>query len=110
VNVLLTTEQYMFGATVPSALRAGNTLRLALDPFDDNEPGHQIGVAQTSGPAKTAGSYQIDQNGTRIASGNAVSGSSPNGEFTAHATLAPTPSTIRFSLDLARAQTEDKSS
>ena len=79
-----------------SAGRAGNTLRLAMTAFSDSVPGH---VAQgTFPPVQTAGSYEIDQNGTKIAGGPL-----PNftGPFAATATLSPAPSTIRVSLNAA---------
>ncbi|HEY1918195.1 MAG TPA: hypothetical protein VGH27_21690 [Streptosporangiaceae bacterium] len=79
-----------------SAGRAGNTLRLAMTAFSDSIPGH-LGQG-TFAPVKTAASYEIDQNGTKIAAG-AV----PHfyGPFSAAATLSPASSLIRFSLDTA---------
>jgi hypothetical protein len=82
--------------TQVSAGRAGNTLRLAMTAFSDSVPGH---VAQgTFPPVHTAASYEIDQNGTKIA-GGAV----PNftGPFAATAALSSAPSTIRVSLNAA---------
>ncbi len=90
-NVLLDHEPNMFGAVLPSALRAGNTLRLSVDPFDDNQPGHQIGVFFPVKGVKLAGTYRIDQNGTKIAGGNAVTQTSPFGEFSAAATPGRPP-------------------
>jgi hypothetical protein len=101
-NVLLDDEPNMFGAIVPSALRAGNTLRLSVDPFDDNQPGHQIGVFFPVKGVKLAGTYQVDENGRKIAGGNAVTQASPDGEFAAQATMTGHPATIRFSLDVSR--------
>jgi hypothetical protein len=100
-NVLLDHEPNMFGAVLPSALRAGNTLRLNVDPFDDNQPGHQIGVLFPVKGVKLAGTYQIDENGKKIAGGNAVTQSSPFG-FHAEAGLTGNPATIRFALDVSR--------
>jgi hypothetical protein len=79
-----------------SAGRAGNTLRLAMTAFSDSVPGHT--GQGTFPPVKTAASYQIDQNGTKIAGGTL-----PNffGPFAAAAKLSPAPSTIRFSLNAA---------
>jgi hypothetical protein len=79
-----------------SAGRAGDMLRLAMTAFSDSVPGH-LGQG-TFPPVKTAASYEIDQDGTKIA-GGAV----PHftGLFTAAATLSPAPSLIRFSLNTA---------
>ncbi len=98
-NVLLETAPNMFNTTEPSAVRAGNTLSLEVDPFGDNQPGHEIGGLLGGG---VTGTYQIDQDGTKIAGGNAATQTSPYGEFYATVTLAPKPATIRFSLDLTR--------
>ena len=105
VNALLTSLPNMFwmdGANIPSAVRAGNTLQLEVDPFDDNQPGHQIGAVAATGPEQTTGRYRIDQNGTTIASGDAVA-AAQFGEFYTKAALSPKPSTIRFSLNYTRA-------
>ena len=61
--------------TIPSASRSGNTLVLDVTPFSDNVPGHlgsgfQLGIFGATG--KVTGSYEIDQNGKKIAGGNAV--------------------------------------
>lgn len=102
-NVLLDHEPNMFGAVLPSALRAGNTLRLNVDPFDDNQPGHQIGVFFPVQGVQVAGTYQVDENGKKIAGGNAVTRSGPFGQFYTQATVTGRPSTIGFSLDVSRA-------
>jgi hypothetical protein len=83
--------------TLVSAGRAGNTLRLAMTAFSDSIPGH-FGQG-TGAPVKTSASYQIDQNGTQIASG-----SLPNfyGPVAASAALSPSPSTIQFTLNTAQ--------
>jgi hypothetical protein len=99
-NVLLETEPNMFNTTQPSAVRAGNTLRLEVDPFGDNQAGHEIGGLLGGG---VTGTYRIDQGGTKIAGGSAVTQTSPYGEFYTTATLAQKPATVRFSLDLTRA-------
>ncbi len=98
-NVLLETEPNMFNTTEPSAVRAGNTLSLEVDPFGDNQPGHEIGGLLGG---EVTGTYRIEQDGTKIAGGNAATQASPYGEFYTTATLAPKPATIRFSLDLTR--------
>lgn len=77
-----------------SAGRAGNTLRLAMTAFSDSVPGHTgQGVFA---PLKATASYQIDQNGTKIAGG-----SLPEfyGAVAATAKLSPSPSVIRFTLN-----------
>ena len=107
VNALLTSLPNMFwmdGANIPSAVRAGNTLQLEVDPFDDNQPGHQIGAVAASGPEQTTGSYRIEQNGTTVASGDAVA-AARFAAFYTQVTLGPKPSTIRFSLNYTRAST-----
>ena len=103
-NVLLTSKPNMFGGTLPSASRMGSTLTLQVDPFDDNQPGHEIGWLGSTQTSKVTGGYQIDQNGTRIAGGSATAGHpSPLSEFYTKATLpSAKPSTIRFSLHVAR--------
>jgi hypothetical protein len=104
VNALLTTLPNMFwlsGHNIPSAVRTGNTLQLDVDPFDDNQPGHEIGLVQPSGPAQTTGTFQVDQNGKKIASGDAVA-AAKFGAFYTTATLSPKPSTIRFALNYTR--------
>jgi hypothetical protein len=104
-NVLLEPESNMFGATLPSASRRGNTLTLAVDPFDDNQPGHVIGWLGSSSAAKVAGTYQVDRNGTKIAGGNAVSKiPGPDGEFYTKVALnSAKASTVRFALHVTRA-------
>lgn len=80
---------------IPSATRSGNTLHLSTTPFSDNQPGH-LGAGFFVGPGATvAGSYEIDQNGVRIARGNPVNGIPA-------VLLSPKPSVIRLSLDAAR--------
>jgi len=101
VDVLLDSRPYPFGATVPSASRSGNTLRLQVDPFDDNQPGHQIGYFGPTQGAKLSGTYEIDQNGTKVA-GGAVQGTPGVGTFGTTAALGTQPSTVRFALNLAR--------
>jgi hypothetical protein len=98
-NVLLETEPNMFNMTQPSAVRAGNTLSLEVDPFGDNQAGHEIGGLLGSG---VTGTYRIEQDGTKIAGGSVVTQTSPYGEFYTTATLGQKPATIRFSLDLTR--------
>jgi hypothetical protein len=104
VNTLLTSLPNMFwdnGANIPSAVRAGNTLQLEVDPFDDNQPGDQIGLIHPSGLVQTTGTYQVDQNGTKVGGGNAVP-SRGFGPFYTQVALSAKPSAIRFSLDYTR--------
>lgn len=101
-NVLFTREPHLFGTTQPSADRSGNTLSLEVDPFDDNQPGHRLGVLIKQTPAGLSGSYRIDENGKKIAGGNAVTGTGPTTEFFTQATLGSAPSTVRFTLAVAR--------
>jgi hypothetical protein len=83
-----------------SAGRAGNTLRLAMTAFSDSIPGHA--GQGTFPPVVAAASYQIDQNGTKIAGGAVPSFTGP---FAATATLRPAPSVIQFSLNAAESAT-----
>lgn len=102
-NVLLTSKPNMFGAMLPSASRMGSTLTLQVDPFDDNQPGHVIGWLGSTKTSKVTGTYQVDQNGTKVAGGNAVSGSAPGTGFYTKTTLpSARPSTIRFALRVSR--------
>ena len=59
---------------IPSALRTGNTLSLAVTPFSDNQFGH-IGFADFS-PGSTA-TYTVKAGGVTLASGNALGGIPP---------------------------------
>jgi hypothetical protein len=91
--------------TIPSASRSGNTLVLDVTPFSDNEPGHlgsgfQRGIFGVSG--KVAGSYEIDQNGKKIAGGNAVKAAQGSPDLYAQARLGAKPSVIKFALSASR--------
>ena len=79
-----------------SAGRAGNTLRLAMTAFSDSIPGHA--GQGTFPPVTAAASYQIDENGTKIAGGAVPHFTGP---FAATAMLRPAPSVIQFSLSTA---------
>jgi len=86
---------------LPSADRAGNKLTLAVTPFGDNQPGH-VGSGFVKVPGATiTGSYQIDENGKRIAAGNAAR-LGAGGPFYTRVRLLPTPSVVRFTLAAAR--------
>jgi hypothetical protein len=78
---------------VPSAIRTGNTLSLAMIPFSDNVPGH-LSQGPSSGTSQTA-TYQVDQDGATISQGSASDGIPP-------VALSPKPSVLRFTLDATR--------
>lgn len=82
---------------VPSAARMDNKLLLSIDPFGDSQPGH-------IGDGYTSGRYEIDQNGTKVAAGNAVQRPAP-WAFLTQVKLSPDPSLISFTLATARAAT-----
>jgi hypothetical protein len=91
--------------TIPSASRSGNTLVLDVTPFSDNEPGHlgsgfQPGLFGGSG--KVAGSYEIDQNGKKIAGGNAVKAAQGSPDLYVQARLSTKPSVIKFAVSASR--------
>jgi hypothetical protein len=84
-----------------SATRAGNVLTMYVVPFSDNTPGHLGAGLSTSeiGPEPgviDAGTFEVDQNGVKIASGDAT------GAPAWQATLGSAPATIRFTLDASR--------
>lgn len=84
---------------VPSASRMGNVLAVDVTPFSDNTPGHlSHGFAPLPGDAKATGSFEIDQDGTKLAAGNATA-YGPDGP---HVTLSSRPSVIRFVLNAAQ--------
>jgi hypothetical protein len=91
--------------TIPSASRSGNTLVLEVTPFSDNEPGHlgsgfQAGIF--GGGGKVAGRYEIDQNGKKIAGGNAVKAAQGGPALYAQARLSAKPSVIKFAVSASR--------
>ena len=84
---------------LPSAGRAGDLLTLNTTPFSDNTRGH-LGSGFFTGffggsDAKMSGRFEIDQNGVRLAAGNALMGIPP-------VRLSRHPSVIRFALTAAR--------
>jgi hypothetical protein len=86
----------------PSATRAGNTLRLTITPFGDNQPGHLgLGFSPVPG-AKLAGRYEIDQNGTKVAGGPVPPPLGGQGWFATKTTLTAKPALIRFELSATR--------
>jgi hypothetical protein len=86
---------------VPSASRAGDVLTLIITPFSDSTPGH-LGFGYGAFPPGTAvrGTYEIDQDGTRIAGGDATVGGA--GPFIAQVPLSPAGSTVTFRLSASR--------
>jgi hypothetical protein len=88
----------------PSATRSGNTLSLIVTPFGDNTPGH-TGVGFNGVPSGNTltGHYELDQNGTTIASGNALQGQITGfGSLLVQAGLSSKPARIRFVLTAGR--------
>jgi hypothetical protein len=81
--------------TLPSALRIGNSLSLGFTPFSDNQFGHAGPGFYGNGSALVAGRYAVDQNGRKIASGNALNG-------IPDIRLSGRPSVVRFSLSANR--------
>jgi hypothetical protein len=90
-------------AYLPSADRAGNKLTLDMVPFSGNQPGQQssYGFGAPRG-ATVSGSYQVDENGRTVASGNAVAAAHGGPEFYTRVPLASGPSMVRFMLATAR--------
>ena len=91
--------------TIPSASRSGNTLVLDVTPFSDSTPGHlgsgfQPGIFGVNG--KVSGSYEIDQNGKKIAGGNAVKAAQGSPDLYAQARLGAKPSVIKFAVSASR--------
>jgi hypothetical protein len=94
---------------IPSASRMGNKLTLDVMPFSDSTPGH-LSASGFFGsffgpPGKITGHYEIDENGTVIASGDPLKHDQavgPGGQFHTHVVLSPHPSTVRLVLDASR--------
>lgn len=90
-GVLLELVSHEFPA-LATATRSGDTLGIGTDVFSDNTPGHVGGGVNP--PFKTTGSYQIDQNGTKVAGGTLP----PFGGFAATTTLSPERSLIKVTM------------
>lgn len=94
------------GAALVSASRSGDTLTLDLSPFGDNDPGHNAAgyVSKFDGSqSPTSGSYEIDENGTKIASGNPLKSlGETGGDLYTHVKLAAGAGTMRLVLDATR--------
>lgn len=92
---------------VPSAVRAGNTLILAVTPFSDSHRGHvsSSGFAGAffGGGPKVTGSYALYENGRKIAGGNAVKAAGGGSTLFLQAKLSHKPSRIKFSMKASRA-------
>jgi hypothetical protein len=88
----------------PTATRSGNALSLVVTPFGDNTPGHTSwGFGITPPKGMLSGHYELDQNGTTIASGNALDGQHVGfGSLLVQAKLSSKPARIRFALSAAR--------
>lgn len=101
-DVLPADTRMKFNIVTPSAVRSGNTLRLEVYPFDDNQPGDQVGGFNTGPGHEVSGRYQIDLNGKEVAGGAATPPFRGYPDVTASAPLGASPATVRFSLDLTR--------
>lgn len=93
------------GVTVPSAARSGDKLLLYVVPFSDSS-GHTGYAFNSQDGTRITGSYEIDENGKKIAGGRAVSGGGHTPPLWAdesywHARLGSKPSLIRFTLNAA---------
>jgi hypothetical protein len=87
---------------MPSASRSGNTLNLDFTPFSDSTPGHTgEGFSTEFRSRKVTGSYELDQNGKKIAAGNAVAPGGFIPDLGVTAQLSPARSAIRFSVTAA---------
>jgi hypothetical protein len=78
-----------------SANRSGNLLNLDFTPFSDNQFGHLGPGFFGNGNALVTGSYVVDQNGRRIAGGNALNGIPA-------IKLSASPSVLKFTLNAHR--------
>lgn len=94
-------------ATVLSASRSGDALTVDLTPFGDNSAGHYgTGFApgqEGTGTGGITGSYEVDQNGVKIAAGNADQAAQGNSGFITGVKLSPAASTVRLTLNASRA-------
>jgi len=79
-----------------SASRSGNQVTLDFVPFTDNNPGDNGTGFGTGFGAPVTGTYEIDDNGVKVASGDATQ--SPAWQ----ATVSAKPSVIRFILNAAQ--------
>lgn len=86
------------GTTFPAATRSGDQLLIEVVPFSDNTFGHTGDFTQTG----VTGSYEVDQNGTKIDGGTFT-----DGFFGVAETLSADPATVSVSLDASRPGSAD---
>jgi hypothetical protein len=94
-------------AAALSASRSGDNPSLDLTPFGDNTPGH-TGAGfwpgdAVNGTGGITGSYTLDVNGTKVASGNADQSAQGTGSFITTAKLPAAASTVSLTLNASRA-------
>jgi len=90
---------------LPSASRSGNTLTLVVTPFSDNTFGHtgsgfSPGIFGNVGSLR--GSYVLQENGKKIAAGNAAALAEGGSSLFLQAPLASKPGVVRFTLSATR--------
>jgi hypothetical protein len=92
-------------SSVPSAVRAGNTLSLQITPFSDSTYGHTGTGFSTDGfvSYKLSGRYAIYSDGVRIAGGDAVKAAGGLADLGVRARLSSRPSVIKLVLTASRA-------
>ena len=83
--------------TVPSAARSGNTLAIDVSPFSDNQPGHTAAGFATA--THQTATYQLEQNGRRVAAGTAPGDTT---DVAVRAALRPGRAAVRFALTASR--------
>jgi hypothetical protein len=82
--------------TTPGVVRDGDTESVYLTAFSDNQPGHTGMGVYGEARDTTAGTYELDQDGTVVAAGDIEDTYIPD------ATFGPRPSTARLVLDATR--------
>jgi hypothetical protein len=91
---------------IVSASRSGNTLTLDLSPFGDNNPTHNsagYGSFFDGSISPTSGSYEVDENGVKLAAGDASKSlGQTNGDLFTHVKLKPGAGTVSVTLDATR--------
>ena len=101
VDLVGSRAQGLFGA-LPSASRSGDELTLDFSPFGDNTPGHTgTGFYNQSGTRKISGTYEVDQNGKKLSSGDAAAAAGGANNLRLNVPLSAARSTIRFNLTAA---------
>jgi hypothetical protein len=94
-------------STYLSATRTGDTLMFGIVPFGDNTPGH-TGEGYWPGdlvtpPGGISGRYELDQNGVKIAAGNADRSPQGYSAFAGQFKVTAAPATFRLTLTADRA-------